>query len=118
GLLSLVGITALRYNSRLVSGLRWRWKVMWHRELPPKSTRVLIVGAGESGQEFAWRFKHRVGDNSYKIVGFVDDDPQKQEMYVEGCPVLGTRRDMARIVEHNAIDLIVVAIHNITGADF
>ncbi len=117
-LLAFTGFVAVRYRSRLLSGLEWRWRAVWHQEFPAQATRVLIVGAGDAGQVTAWRLKHRSPGDTYKIVGFVDDDPAKQKMYIEGCQVLGTREDLARLVERHAVDLIVVAIHNISKPDF
>lgn len=118
GTLALGGVTATRYRSRLISGAFWRWKAIWLHEFPQEITRILIVGAGESGQEFAWRLKHRFPGDSYRIVGFIDDDAHKQGMMVEGCQVLGGRKDLVRIAEEKEVDLIVVAIHNISGPDF
>ena len=121
-LLTLCAFVAIRYRSRLISGLEWRWR-LWVRagmsSLPmPTKTHVLIVGAGESGQSLVWRLKHRFPNNDYSIVGFIDDDPAKQEMYVEGCRVLGTRYDIVRVVDSYKVDLIVLAVHNISGASF
>jgi FlaA1/EpsC-like NDP-sugar epimerase len=79
---------------------------------------VLIIGAGESGQDLALRLKHRLPGNRYHVVGFIDDDPEKQNMYVEGCRVLGTRSDIVRLSNFYNVDLIVVAIHNVSGPDF
>jgi FlaA1/EpsC-like NDP-sugar epimerase len=116
---ALTGFVAVRYRSRLISGLSWRWRAVWHEEFPGMVTRVLIIGAGDAGQTTAWRLKHRhPKEHKYRVVGFVDDDPAKQKMYVEGCPVLGTRSDIPHLVEKHAIDLIVFAIHNIPGLDF
>lgn len=115
---ALVGIVAVRYRSRLVSGFRWRWRAVWRNEFPESPTRVLIIGAGESGQTLAWRLQHRSRDTRYHVVGFVDDDPQKQRKIIEGCSVLGTRKDIQRLVDEKHIDLIIMAIHKIKGADF
>jgi FlaA1/EpsC-like NDP-sugar epimerase len=118
-MVALVGFTVLRYRSRLVSGANWRWKAIWLRQFPKVNyTRTLIVGAGEAGQTLAWRLKHRFTNSEYRIVGFVDDDPEKHGMYVEGCRVLGGRKDIARLTEAYNIDLIVMSIHNISGPDF
>lgn len=117
-LLSLCGFIALRYRSRLASSLLWRWKAVVLREFPKLRTRVLIIGAGESGQALAWRFKHRFSNGNYQIVGFIDDDPDKLNMYVEGCRVIGSRKDIVRLTDSLNIDLIVVAVHNISGRDF
>ena len=79
---------------------------------------VLIIGAGESGQTLAWRMRHRFNTNEYKVIGFIDDDPQKLDLYVEDLPVLGDRFALPEIVKQKRIDLIVVAIHNIDGPSF
>lgn len=116
--LAFGGFVLLRYRSRLISGISWRWQAVWHRQFPRTRTRVLIIGAGESGQDLAWRLKHRFPSSDYLVAGFIDDDRDKQGMLVEGCPVLGTRRDLLRITEEYRIDLLVVALHNISGAAF
>jgi perosamine synthetase len=117
--LALVGFVAVRYRSRLFTGLSWRWKAVWHRQFPQMPTRVLIVGAGEMGQVTAWRLKYRApSDSVYHVVGFVDDDPKKRGMYIEGCPVLGTCADIRQLVERYNVDLVAIAIHNVSGPDF
>jgi FlaA1/EpsC-like NDP-sugar epimerase len=117
--LALVGVVATRYRSRLLSGGMRRWRQVVRRG-KQKVTTVLIIGAGESGQALALRFRqHRwSSDTFHKVVGFIDDDPEKQGMYVEGCRVLGTRQDIERIAEENSVELIIVAVHNISGVGF
>ncbi len=117
--LSLVGFIAVRYRSRLISGLKWRWRAIWDREFPVKMMRVLIIGAGQAGQTLTWQMKYRwEGSKNYKIVGFVDDDPQKQGKFVENCPILGTREDIPQLVKKHGVEMIALAIHNISGQDF
>jgi FlaA1/EpsC-like NDP-sugar epimerase len=115
--LSLAGFVAARYRSRLLNGATRRWSSLRHQETG-QTTHVMIVGAGEAGQTLAWRLKYRTPEHPYTVIGFVDDDPRKQSMFVEGCPVLGSRRDIPQIAEKRRADLIAVAIHNISGADF
>ncbi len=114
------GFVAVRYRSRLATSFQWRWRAASRGEFPkqPTRTRVLIIGAGESGQALAWRLMHRFSHVRHQVVGFIDDDPEKQNMYVEGCRILGTRKDIERIAETQNVDLIVVAVHNISGPDF
>jgi len=116
--LALNGFVIVRFRSRLLNGAIWRWKAIWDHQFPEPKTRVLIIGAGEAGQALAWRMKHRFPARNYSIVGFVDDDPRKQGMYVEGCPVLGGCTDIPALAEAHNIALIVVAIHNISGPRF
>lgn len=120
--IALTGFVAVRYRSRLISGLEWRWRAIWRQEFPdrPNQTRVLIVGAGEAGSITALRLKHRPSNSrdQYEVVGFVDDDPRKEGMFVEGCRVLGGRKDIPKLVEQYNVELIVVAVHNISGENF
>lgn len=117
-ILSAGGLVTVRYRSRVINGIAWRWRVIWYSDLRALKERVLIVGAGESGQTLAWRLKHRLLEGNYQVIGFIDDDPEKQGMYVESTPVLGTRTEIAAIVELKKIDLIIMAVHNIGGKDF
>lgn len=116
--LVLGGLIAIRFRSRMATSFIWRWNAIIRREFPEQHTRVLIIGAGESGQALAWRMMHRFNTSKYQVVGFIDDDPDKQNMYVEGVRIIGTRKEIEQIAETHDIDLIVVAIHNISGPDF
>jgi FlaA1/EpsC-like NDP-sugar epimerase len=120
GIVAMTGFVAIRYRSRLVSGVRWRWRAIWHQEFPEPKLRVLVVGAGDSGQTTAWRLKYRAPDSSqgFDIAGFVDDDPNKQGMIIESCRVLGTCADIPDLVDTYRIELIIVAIHNVDGPNF
>lgn len=116
--LVFAGFVAVRYRSRLISGMTWRWNAIWRHEFPKSETRVLVIGAGEAGQTLAWRLKYRYPGATFKVVGFIDDDVDKRGLYVEGAPVLGQRGDIPRIVKAHNVELIVLAIHNIPGEDF
>lgn len=117
-LLAFICIAGVRYRSRLISGFAWRWHAWWSKKLPEPQISTLIVGAGESGQALAWRMKHRSGDRFHKIIGFVDDDAAKRGLIVEGSPVLGACSEIPGLVASHHIELIAVAIHNITSTAF
>ena len=116
--LALVGFVGIRFRSRLITGLIWRWDAIWNHRFPKAQTRVLIVGAGDAGQILAWRLKYRSPHQGYFVAGFVDDDPNKLGLYVEGSPVLGRTAEIPQLVEKLGIDLIAVAIHNVSGQVF
>jgi FlaA1/EpsC-like NDP-sugar epimerase len=120
-ILTFGGLVVVRYRSRLIPAITWRWRLLWFGELPPKTAeneRVLIVGAGESGQLTALRLRHRLGNVRYDVIGFVDDDTEKHGMFIERCPVFGFTSNIPEIVDREKIDLIIVAIHNIEGQVF
>lgn len=117
--LIISGVVAIRYRSRLITGIQWRWRAILWKEFPQDtSVRVLIIGAGEAGQMLAWRMCHRFRTTEYKVIGFIDDDPEKLGLYVEDLPVLGNRFTLPDLVKERRIELIVVAINNIDGQSF
>jgi FlaA1/EpsC-like NDP-sugar epimerase len=80
--------------------------------------RVLIVGAGEAGQLLAWRFLNQKEGQEYNIVGFVDDDPAKRGLRIHGVPILGNRYAIPDLVARYQVDLIILAMYNVSGEDF
>lgn len=118
-MLTIAGMIAVRYRSRLLDGLTWRWHAIWKGEFPEiDSERVLVVGAGRSGRMAAWRLQRDFVDKHMRVIGFADDDAHKQGLYVENRPVLGTTEAIPQIVKDHQISLIVFAIHNIDGERF
>jgi len=83
---------------------------------PTFQQRLLIVGAGRSGQELARvlastpQHGNPYAGSGYRMMGFVDDDPAKAGSQVQGRPVLGNRHDLLRLVQQLQIDHLVIAI--------
>jgi len=107
-----IGYVFVRYRSRVVGGLVWRWLSIRGRALSARE-RVLIVGGGEAGQFMAWLLHSARGSDAFHAVGFVDDDLYKQGTRIQGLPVIGRRADIPQLVARHDIGLIVFAIHNI-----
>lgn len=69
---------------------------------------ILIVGAGEVGAAIV----HDIRFNALKnlnIVGFLDDDPQKQKQYILGKRVLGRTDQLEDIIKSHNINKIIIA---------
>ena len=79
---------------------------------PP--TRVLIVGAGETGIGVLREIRNHP-EKRYVPVGFIDDAPRKVGRTVAGIEVLGTTRDLTYIAHKRAIDEVVIAIPSAPG---
>jgi FlaA1/EpsC-like NDP-sugar epimerase len=73
--------------------------------------RVLIFGAGDTGELIVRDMKHSMSNNHHPI-GFVDDDLAKSGHSIHGVPVLGTRKDLRRIVERFQPDEVLLALPN------
>lgn len=116
GLLVLIGVVAVRYRLRLVTGLASRWITM-RQSGYGTGERVLIVGAGEGGEFAAWLLKRPDFGRLYTVIGFADDDPAKQGMRFNGNQVLGTTADIPDLVREHDVGVIFYAIAKISDSD-
>jgi FlaA1/EpsC-like NDP-sugar epimerase len=73
-----------------------------------KSGRVYIIGAGFAGQALVRELKTKAIFG--EVVAFLDDDPEKIGRQIEGVPVLGPIRDVARLLRMNPADEAIIAI--------
>lgn len=86
---------------------------MYHEEMHTKSggadKRFLIVGAGNAGEALL-REIMRMKTSEYDVVGFVDDDPNKQGMNIHGVSVLGKIDKLKDICEKHKVEEIAIAM--------
>ncbi|MCP4122004.1 MAG: hypothetical protein GY751_09650 [Bacteroidetes bacterium] len=116
GLFSFLGCLTVRYRDRLLTGLASRW--LWHRRRAGSlGEQVLIIGAGEASQLAIWFLEKSKFASAFSVAGMLDDNLFKQEMLVEGYPVLGTTHDLLEKVKEKNIGLIIYAISNIRSQD-
>lgn len=78
----------------------------------PEFKRALIIGAGSAGQTIKEDInksnkKENIG---IKVVGFIDDNPEKRGQYIDGTKIYGDRNLIKEIVKKEDIDLILVAL--------
>lgn len=96
----------LQIFSRIL--LRLSYQISGKEETGKKEKNVLIVGAGNAGYLIAQDIIQS-GDPR-KIVGFVDDDPDKQGKRLGGFKVLGDRYAIAELVDAYKVEEILIAI--------
>jgi len=75
--------------------------------------RFLIVGAGNTGEALL-RDIHRMPIAEYEVIGFIDDDPSKQDISIHGIPVLGTVEQLPEICKKRNIEEIAIAMPSAT----
>ena len=76
------------------------------------SENVLIYGAGEAGVLLVK--ESRINPNfSYRIVGFLDDNPNKKGGKVYGLKVLGGLEDVEKIIEKNDVSKIIISMPSV-----
>jgi FlaA1/EpsC-like NDP-sugar epimerase len=81
-----------------------------------KRTPTLLVGAGRIGAALAREMSGRA-DAELEVRGFVDDDAGKKGGSVSGIKVLGTTRDLPRLVDEIGIKQVVIAIDQAQGKE-
>src|SRR3954454_5738209 len=113
------GVIALDFliTLALVAGSRFLVRAVVERPnrfLERASREVLIVGAGNGGQQVAFELRRNPQLSSAPI-GFVDDDPRKQGMRVAGLKVLGTTDQLGRVLDEAEPDEVIIAIPSAPG---
>ena len=102
-----------------VAGARFAVRALVERPtrgplLERAANEVLIVGAGNGGQQVAFELRRNPGLRSAPV-GFVDDDPRKRGMRVAGHKVLGSTDELARILDGVRPSEVIIAIPSAPG---
>jgi FlaA1/EpsC-like NDP-sugar epimerase len=115
------GVVALDFliTLALVAGSRFLVRAAMERPtrallLERAAREVLIVGAGNGGQQVAFELRRNPQLSSAPI-GFVDDDPRKQGMRIAGLKVLGATGDLPRVLDDATPDEVIIAIPSAPG---
>ncbi len=112
-LLLLVSLVGVRVAARALNERRLPGALRGVRE---GERGVLIVGAGDGGR-LVVREMVRNRELALVPVGFLDDDPRKRGLRVDGIKVRGdTRGDLPRILEEAEPDEVIIAIPSAPGS--
>src|SRR3954454_4646506 len=106
-LLTLMLLTGARLAVRLIV------------ERPSRGSRlpkheVLVVGAGSGGQMVVRELQLNPNLGATAI-GFLDDDPRKRGMRMLGLKVLGSTKEIVKILDETEPDEVVIAIPSAPG---
>ncbi len=115
-MLAYLGFITTRYRERLLTGLATRW-ITYRQGVQIVGERVLVVGAGDNGSLAAWLLRRKDLGQAYSIVGFVDDDPRKFALRIEGFPVLGSTNNIPALVKKLDVGLLIFTIERIDDAE-
>ena len=109
GLLVFVSVGAVRFSVRLLDLLHRR-----RRPGYPVMQPVVIAGAGEAGMIIVREIRSNpmIGMD---LVGFLDDDPHKRAMRIQGVPVLGALEDLPMIVRDFPVQQVIIAMPTAPG---
>ncbi|AOF48250.1 short-chain dehydrogenase [Tetragenococcus halophilus] len=100
----------------ILSRLAWRLFVErrnMHTAKDQPAKRTLIVGAGEGGRVLYNSLLGSKTSSDIHVVGFVDDDPNKQKVYLSNVKVLGKVENIPQLVQKYNVDMVTIAIPSI-----
>lgn len=91
--------------------LTFLWRLLYIQifTAPTFLRKALVVGAGKAGTTFCHLFVE-TGPLPFRLIGFVDDDPEKLGTQIENLPVLGKGEDLSAIIEQQGVTDVVLAI--------
>jgi FlaA1/EpsC-like NDP-sugar epimerase len=108
-ILSLLAVGGLRFSYRIIS------ESQQSSRLPEsRLRRVLIAGAGDAGA-LVVREMQRNPQANLTPVGFVDDDPAKQNQEIHGTPVIGKLDELGHLIDLKKVDEVIIAIPSAPG---
>ncbi|MGB6423562.1 MAG: sugar transferase [Anaerolineales bacterium] len=92
------------------------WRIAWYAFRASQNGKrnarlhpVLVVGDGLVGQNVAFELRKFAG-RDINLIGFIDDDPDKQGREIAGLPVLGTMDQLLDVIGDYNVSNAVVAL--------
>jgi UDP-GlcNAc:undecaprenyl-phosphate GlcNAc-1-phosphate transferase len=100
GALLLLLLGGSRASFRLISEFAQRRR--------HEGQRLIIYGAGDGAATAVRELLARAPEN-YRLLGFVDDDPNLARRRVQGYPVLGDYTSLVSLITNGAVDSVVIS---------
>ena len=107
-LLSLVLIGGSRFTLRILSEQS-------NARRDAKAKHVLIIGAGDAGA-LVVRELQKPSQLNLIPIGFLDDDPAKQNHQIYGVSVIGKVNKLSNILDNQQVDEVIIAIPSAPGS--
>jgi FlaA1/EpsC-like NDP-sugar epimerase len=76
--------------------------------------RTLIIGAGSAGALLCQELREHPRLH-YQVVGFVDDDLEKQGLRIQGIPVLGPTLLLPTLIKENRVTQVILGMPGVHG---
>lgn len=109
-LLSLVLVGGMRFSLRVLADTN-----IGEGDVSKFPQRVLIVGAGDAGA-LVVREMQKNPQLNLSPVCYLDDDEDKQKQQIHGVPVVGTLKDLSRVIRLRRIGEVIIAIPSAPGS--
>ena len=112
-LLSMAFVGGLRFIFRIIAE-RPSSAVNNSQFIPRRKKWVLVVGAGDAGAMVVRELQKNPQLN-IKPIGFLDDNPAKQDSQIHSVPVLAPLDAIGHILDTRHVDEVIIAIPSASG---
>ena len=114
------GILAYLFALLFICGSRFAWRylvehVLNNGESKPQVT-TLIIGAGDGAEVLMERIQRDNAD--LNVIGYIDNSPEKQKMWMMGKKILGTFEDIPAVVENYDVKQVSIAIPSLDPRNY
>jgi len=99
-----------------ITGMRTFFRLYYSNTKGKRGLETLIVGAGSAGEQLA-RDMLRSERYRYSPVGFIDDNPRKENTFIHGIKVLGRKEHIPKLVKDLDVKEIAIAIPSATSKE-
>ncbi len=103
----------------LTAGIRFSYRIyltMRHRRTRGDTINTLVIGAGAAAT-IVIRELNQKNFTDEKVVGIIDDNPNKWNRDIDGVPILGGRNKIADAVKRLNVKKIYIAIPSVSAAE-
>lgn len=106
-MMSVLLICGFRFSLRMFREYMMKFKM--------GQKKVIIIGAGDAGALLLKEIQNNP-EMDYSVAGFIDDNPMKQKMKINGVTVLGSIESLPIISKDHSIKEVLIAIPSASKA--
>lgn len=111
---SIIGIEwFITTGSMIASRAVVKWLYLYNRRLPGTQIQVAIFGAGEAGLIAKQSIDRALGEQSMRVVAFIDDDRNKVGKKLEGVDIVSAR-EAELLFRNGRIDRLILSIQHLS----
>ncbi len=89
-------------------------RVLLEKPAQGPQRRILVYGAGNAGVTVLSEIRANP-QLGYEVAGFLDDDPQKRNLRLNGARVLGGIATLEEVARKQRVEQVLIALPNATG---
>ncbi len=98
GTLAFFGFVAIRYRTRIFTGLASRWIHLRHSNIAYYGERAIVIGSDESAQFAISLLRDSPLVQAISVLGLIDDEPRKIGLMINSCEIIGGINDIPDLV--------------------